>query len=254
MNNSPNSISGKTLSCLHIMTTAKALLAVSPLTRKYDSMTTLANKSVQISLEYKDETKFLARRISSKSDSPETGKKQIHSPEARALPMVLRSSETPAASIFRRENGTRNLLLERRQAPRGRQESGAATKTPNNERIFTRSPGKQRLHMNVEFIESRRSDWINRLSAFNNRINANTKTQQQSKKQGLGTNFSKVETIKSTKPKMASTMKMKGKQKNSLSEVLSLEREFQHQTDYRQKCIQWLKSLPDGGIDSINPG
>lgn len=236
------------------MTTAKALLAVSPLTRKYGSMPILANKSAQISLEYKNEKSFPTRRISSKSDSSETGNKQIHSPEARELPLLPRPSETNTTSIFRRENGTRSLFLERRQALRGRQGSAAATKTPNNEKVFARNPGKRRLDKDVKFTECRRSDWINRLSAFNNRINANTKTEQQSKKLGLGTNFTKKETIKSAKTKMTSTIRMKGNQKNSVSEVLSLEREFQHQTDYRQKCIQWLKSLPDGGRESINPG
>ena len=240
------------------MATEKELLAV-PLTRKYGSMPSLAQRSV-ISLEYKQEG-FTPRRISGGSDPPKTGNKQSRAQVTLGLPLVRRSSETPAKNVrdssFGREKDWRNPLLERWQTMGAGQESAGATK-PNMEKTTLGHAGKRRLHEDVKFPESRHSEWLSRISAVNGRVNgtktadASSKTRGQMKEQisyskngreRQGAQVGKTQIPRKTDiPKK--TVLTTNKNTVKYSQGFSLEKEFFFQ-DYRQKCIQWLKSLPD---------
>lgn len=227
------------------MATEKTLLTV-PLSRKYGSMPTLAHKSVRISLEYRDR-EFTSRRISSGSDRPKTGNKQNRSQDARGFPLARKSSESPIKSYsgsgFRRESGIQSPLFERQEAARRRQKRAGAAKTSYLENVVARSSGKRRLDEGVIGVESRHSEVFKRLSAFNNKSNGNVKVQ--------GYNVNIEQNITSAKPRLTSTQTMNGIQKKTVSQLVPLEREFQFQ-DYRQKCIQWLKSLPDIGMKPVS--
>ena len=205
-----------------------------------------------ISLEYKDEG-FTPRRTSGFSNSPKTaGNKQNRTQETQGLPLVRRSLETPAKNVrgssFRRETGWCNSVLGRRQT---------TTKTPNMEKTAVGSAGKRR-HEDVKFPESRHSEWFKRISAFNDRISANAKTRGQNKEQT--TNFNKGQYMKGVKAQKAPFQGKDDIQKRTVpanknlarySQAVSLEREFLFQ-DYRQKCIQWLKSLPSSGMEPMS--
>lgn len=231
------------------MATGKELPSVQ-LTRKYGSMPMLAQK-LMISLEYKDEG-FTPRRISGLPDPPKTGNKQNKTQETRPeLALVGRSSETPAKNVrgssFRRESSWCSSLLERRQT---------TTKTPNMEKTAAGSAGKRR-HEDVKFPESRHSEWLRRISAFNDRISTNAKTRGQNKEQT--TNFNKGQQMKGVKARKTPFQGKEDIQKKTVpanknsglySQALSLEREFYFK-DYRQKCIQWLKSLPGSGMEPM---
>ncbi|KAJ7376184.1 hypothetical protein OS493_036298 [Desmophyllum pertusum] len=150
------------------MTTSKEFLTV-PLTRKYGSMPSLAQKSV-ISLEYKDGG-FKPRRVSGSSDPQKTGNKESEVQLTLGLPQLRRSLETPVKNArgpnFRREIGWRSPLLERLGEG---QENAGATKTPNKEKNAVGSPGKRRLDDDVKVLPSRHSEWLNRISSFNERV------------------------------------------------------------------------------------
>ena len=231
------------------MATGKELPSVQ-LTRKYGSMPTLVQKSM-ISLEYKDEG-FTPRKMSGLPDAPKTGNKQNKMQETQGLPLVRRSSETPAknsrGSSFRRETSWCSSLLERRQT---------TTKTPNMEKTAAGSAGKRR-HEDVKFPEGRYSEWLRRISAFNDKISTNVKTRGQNKEQT--TNFNKGQHMKGVKARKTPFQGKEGIQKKAVpanknsgrcSQALSLEREFYFE-DNRQKCIQWLKSLPGSGMEPMS--
>lgn len=244
------------------MTTPKDFLTV-PLIRKYGSMPSLAQKSM-ISLEYNDSS--LPRRVSGGSDPPKIGNKQSGARGSLELPLVRRSMETPAKNDdvpnFRREIGWRSPLLERRQTLGVGQEIAGATTTPNKEKT---TDAKRWLEEDAKFLPNRHSEWLNRISSFNERVagvktaDAISKTRVQITGQNKVTNTGK-------KPKGAQLKKSQFRRKTDVpkktvltanndpekySQVFSVEREFFFQ-GYRQKCIQWLKSLPDNGTQPMN--
>ena len=239
------------------MASAKELLTV-PLTRKYGSMPSLAQKSM-ISLEYKDKS-FIHRRISGCSEPQKTVNKQSKAKETQGVPLSPRPSETPAKTVralsLRRENGWRSPLLERRQIIGVDRVNAGAMKKPNIEKTSL-SVSKRRLSENVKFPDGRQSEWLSRISAFNERhngakmVNTSAKTGLQIKEQT--NNFHRgqdTKCVKSRKTSLARTKDIPSKtvstNKNTekYPQAFSLEREFYFQ-DYRQKCVQWLKSLPD---------
>lgn len=247
------------------MTTSKEFLTV-PLRRKYGSMPSLAQKSM-ISLDYKDEG-FISRRV---SDPPKTGTRQSGAHESLELPQVRWSLEIPARNNhspnFRREIAWRSSLLEQRQNMGVHQETPGATTTPNKEKTAAGSPGKRRLDEYTTFLPSQHSEGLARILPFNERLNGvkkddtSLKTRAQITGQGKVTN-----TGQNTKTKSVQARKSQFRRKTEVpkktvlttnidagkySRAFSVEREFFFQ-DYRQKCIQWLKSLPDSGTHPMN--
>lgn len=238
--------------------TTKELPTVT-LTRKYGSMPTLVQKSV-ISLQYKDEG-VTPQRITSNFDPIKTGNKHNITQGTQGLPLVMRSSEIPAKNVsgsaFRREVGWRSPLLEQRQTVGVVKESAWAIKSPNLEKTVVGSAGKRRLREDVKFPGSWNSEWLARISASNNRVNGRAKTRVQNKDKTES--IDKAQTKKGVKARKLPLQRTECIQrktdttnKDSLrfSQALSPERELFFQ-DYRQKCIQWLKSLPDSGMEPI---
>lgn len=228
---------------------ANECLAV-PLTRKYGSLPLLAQKSM-ISLEFKGQG-FTPRWTSGGSDPEKTRNKQSGAKASLGFSAGRRSPETPAKTVrgssLRRETGWRSPLLEQRQTTRAGQQSAGATKTLNMDNTVVGSAGKRRLH---EDVKTRHSEWLNRISAFNERVKAAAKTREGPKEQT--NNFDKGRDTKGINarrtqfPKKEDNVKnMVSTNKNSehYSQAFSLEREVCFQ-DYRQKCIQWLETLPD---------
>lgn len=236
------------------MANTKQFLSV-PLTRKYGSMLLLVPQKSVISLEYKEKGSIPRRGTFGGSEALKTRNIEHDVKEIREVQPVTRLPETfiakPVQSSisYRREIAYRSPLLERRQ-------SMGAMKTPTLEK---KAPGtsQPRLQENKKVKESRQSERISETSALHDRhngvnvINVKANTRVQTHEQGNGF-YKRQETrgVKSKKKqlsrkkdipdKTAITRKNDGKS----SEVVSLERES-HFQDYRQKCVQWLKSLPD---------
>lgn len=244
------------------MTTSKEFLTV-PLIRKYGSMPSLAQKSM-ISLEYKDSS--LPRRVSGGSDPPKTGNKQTGPLGNLELPQVRWLVETPAkndhGSNFRREIGWRSPLLEQRQTSGVRQETDGVTTTPNMEKTAPESPGRRGLDEQPMFLPSRHSEWLNRISSLNERLSGVNTTSSKTVAQTTGNN--KV-TNTGQKARGGQPRKSQFRRKTNIpkktvlthnetekySPAFSVEKELYFQ-DYRQKCIQWLKSLPDTEAQPMN--
>ncbi|KAJ7376200.1 hypothetical protein OS493_036314 [Desmophyllum pertusum] len=149
------------------MTTSKEFLTV-PLTRNM--------AACLVGSEIRDITRvqrrrFQARRVSGSSDPQKTGNKESEVQLTLGLPQLRRSLETPVKNArgpnFRREIGWRSPLLERLGEG---QENAGATKTPNKEKNAVGSPGKRRLDDDVKVLPSRHSEWLNRISSFNERV------------------------------------------------------------------------------------
>ncbi|CAH3033608.1 unnamed protein product, partial [Porites lobata] len=236
------------------MANTKQFLSV-PLTRKYGSMPLLVPQKSVISLEYKEKGSIPRRGTFGGSEALKTRNIEHDVKEIREVKPVTRLPETfiakPVQSSisYRREIAYRSPLLERRQ-------SMGAMKTPTLEK---KAPGtsQPRLQENKKVKESRQSERLSETSALHDRhngvnvINVKANTRVQTHEQGNGF-YKRQETrgVKSKKKqlsrkrdipdKTAITRKNDGKS----SEVVSLERES-HFQDYRQKCVQWLKSLPD---------
>lgn len=229
-------------------------------------MPSLAQKSV-ISLDYKEEG-FKPRRVSGGSDPEKTGNKLSEMQKAHGLPYVRVSLETSAISgygpNFWRENGWRGQLLERRQTLGLCQEDAGESITPNKERTTVGTPVKPRLNETVKFLPTRYSEWFSRISSLNERIgvktadaSSKTRAQQsrgQNKTTNAGQNTKGVQARKSQlrrKTEVPKKTLLTDNVGGKYSEVFSKEREVYFQ-DYRQKCIQWLKSLPDNGTLAMN--
>ncbi|XP_020603344.1 uncharacterized protein LOC110042322 [Orbicella faveolata] len=247
------------------MTTSREFLTM-PLTRKFGSMPSLAQKSI-ISLDYKDEG-FTPRKV---SDPPKSGTRQSGTHESLELPQVRWSLVIPAKNVHspnsRQKIAWRSPLLEQRQNAGVDQQSVGETITPNKEKTAAGSPGKRRLNENATFLLKQHSEWLGRVLPFNERLNgvkkadSSLKTRAQITGQGKVTNTGQNTKLKGIQvrksqirrkievPKKAplTTNKDAGK----YSRAISVEREFYFQ-DYRQKCIQWLKSLPDSGTHPMN--
>ena len=236
------------------MANTKQFLSV-PLTRKYGSMPLLVPQKSVISLEYKEKGSIPRRGTFGGSEALKTRNIEHDVKEIREVKPVTRLPETfiakPVQSSisYRREIAYRSPLLERRQ-------SMGAMKTTTLEK---KAPGtsQPRLQENKKVKESRQSERLSETSALHDRhngvnvINVKANTRVQTHEQG-NSFYKRQETrgVKSKKKqlsrkrdipdKTAITRKNDGKS----SEVVSLERES-HFQDYRQKCVQWLKSLPD---------
>lgn len=229
-------------------------------------MPSLAQKS-KISLDYNDNS--LPRRVSGGSDPPKTGNKHSGALQSLELPLVRRSMETPAKNDhepnFRREIGWRSPLLERRQTQGVDHETTGATTTPNTEKTAAGSPGKQLLDEDAKFLPSRHSEWLNRISSLNERLAGVKTADGSSKPRAQITGQNKVSSTgqkaKGGQPRKSQFRRKTDVPKKTVlttnnvpekySPAFSMEREFYFQ-DYRQKCIQWLKSLPDSGTQPMN--
>ena len=237
-----------------------------PLTRKFGSMPSLAQKSM-VTLDYKDEG-FIPQRV---LDPPKTGTRQSGTHESLELPQVRWSFVIPAktdhSANSRREIAWRSPLLEQRQnAGVDKQTAGAAT-TPNKEKTAASSPGKQRLNEYATFLPNQHSEWLGRVLPVNERLNGEKKADTSLKTRAQITAQGKVPNPgQNTKLKIVQARKSQFRRKTEVpkktalttntdagkySRVYSVEREFYFQ-DYRQKCIQWLKSLPDSGTLPMN--
>ncbi len=229
-------------------------------------MPSLAQKS-KISLDYNDNS--LPRRVSGGSDPLKTGNKHSGALQNLELPLVRRSLETPAKTEhgpnFRREIGWRSPLLERRQTEGMGHETAGATTTPKTEKTATRSPAKRLLDEDAKFLPSRHSEWLNRISSLNERLNGVKTADASSKPRAQITGQSKItntgQKAKGVQPRKSQFRRKTDVPKKTVlttnnvpekySPAFSMEREFYFQ-DYRQKCIQWLKSLPDNGTQPMN--
>lgn len=245
------------------MTTSKEFLTV-PLIRKYGSMPSLAQKSM-ISLDYKDSG--LPRRVSGGSDPPKTGNKPTGPLGNLELPQVRRLVETPAKNDhepnFRREIGWHSPLLERRQTPGVSQETAGAITTPNMEKTTTESPGRQCLDEQATFLPGRHSEWLNRISSLNERLSGVKTTSSKTVAQTTGNNkvTNTGQKARGGQPRKSQFRRKTTIQKKTVStthndtekytQAFSVEKEFYSQ-DYRKKCIQWLKSLPDSETQPMN--
>ena len=237
-----------------------------PLTRKFGSMPSLAQKSM-ISLEYKDEG-FTPRRV---SDSLKTDTKQSGTHESLELPQVrwsfVISTKNDHCPNSRREIAWRSPLLEQRQNAGVDQQTAGETTTPNKEITAAGSPGKRRLNENATITPIQHSEWLGRVLPFNERLNGVTKTDSSLKARGQITGQGKViNTGQNMKLKSFQARKLQIRRKievprktalttnndaGKYSRAISVQREFYFH-DYRQKCIQWLKSLPDSGTNPMN--
>ena len=243
------------------MANAKQFLSV-PLTRKYGSMPLLAPQKSVISLEYKDKGSIPRRGTFGGSEALKARNIENDVKEIREVQQVTRLPETfiaksvQSSMSHRREIANRSPLLERRQVM-----ASMKTPTPEKKALGTSQP---RLQENKKVMESRQSERISETSAFHDRHNgvnviyarANTRVQTHERGNGF---YKRQETrgVKSKK-KLLSRKKdipdktaITRKNDEKPSEVVSLEREF-HFQDYRQKCVQWLKSLPDTEIPYAN--
>ena len=232
-----------------------------PLTRKFGSMPSLAQKSM-ISLDYKDEG-FIPRKI---SDPSKNGTRQSGTHESLELPQVrwslLIPAKTDQSPNFRPEIAWRSPLLEQRQNVGVDQQTAGATTTPNKEKTAAGSSGRRRLNEYATVLPTQHSEWLGRVFPFNERFTGVNKADS-----GLKTGQGKI-TSRGQNAKLKSVQARKSQfrrktevpKKTELTtnidtgkypRAISLEREFYFQ-DYRQKCIQWLKSLPDSGAHSMN--
>ena len=247
------------------MTTSREFLTMS-LTRKFGSMPSLAQKSM-ISLEYKDEG-FPPRRV---SDSAKNGTRQSGTHESLELPHVRWSLVIPAKNDHspnsRREIAWRSPLLEQRQNTGVDQQTAAKNSTPNTEITAAGSPGKRRLNEYATFVPSQHSEWLGRVLPFNERLNgikkaeSTLKTRAQITWQGKVINTGQNTKLKSVQARKSQIRrKIEVPKKTALttnndagkySRAISVEREFYFH-DYREKCIQWLKSLPESGTHPTN--
>ena len=237
-----------------------------PLTRKFGSMPSLAQKSM-ISLDYKDEG-FTPRRV---SDQPKAGTRQSGTHESLELPQV-RWSLVISAKKGHSPNSPRGIawrssLLEQRQNAGLDQQSAGETTTPNKEETAAGSPGKRRLNEYATFLPSQHSEWLGRVLPFNERVNGVKKVDSSLKTRAQITGQGKVTyTGQNTKLKNVQARKSQIRRKidvpkktalttnndaGKYPQAISVEGEFYFQ-DYRQKCIQWLKSLPDSGTHPMN--
>lgn len=247
------------------MTTSKDYLTV-PLTRKFGSMPTLAQKSA-ISLDLRDEG-FKPRRVSGSSDPEKTGIKLSETHGAHGLPLVKVSFETPANSAYGaniwRENGWHSPLLEQPQTLGVSRIEARESNMPNKGKMTVGSAGKWRPDEALTFLPSRYSEWFNMSSSFNSRIGvktADTSAKQQtqlSRGQNRMANTGQtpkcVRARKSLLRRRTDTPKktaLTGNNAEKYSPVTSLNREGNFQ-DYRHKCTQWLQSLPDNKMLAMN--
>ena len=233
------------------MANAKQFLSV-PLTRKYGSMPLLAPQKSVISLEYKDKGSIPRRGTFGGSEALKARNIENDVKEIREVQQVTRLPETfiakPVQSSMshRREIAYPSPLLERRQIM-----ASMKTPTPEKKALGTSQP---RLQENKKVMESRQAERISETSAFHDRHNgvnviyARANTRVQTHEQGNG--FYKRQETRGVKSKKKLLSRKKDipditrKNDEKPSEVVSLERES-HFQDYRQKCVQWLKSLPD---------
>lgn len=247
------------------MKTSREFLTM-PLTRKFGSMPSLAQKSM-ISLDYKDES-FTPRRV---SDSPKNGTRQSGTHESLELPQVRWSLVIPAKNgqspNSRREIAWRSQLLDQRQNAGVDQQTAGETTTPNKEIAAAGSPGMRRLNEYATFVPNQHSEWLGKVLPFNERLHGVTKADSSLKARGQITGQGKViNTGQNTKLKSFQARKSQIRRKTDVprktalttnndagkySRTISVEREFYFH-DYRQKCIQWLKSLPDSGTHPMN--
>ena len=230
------------------MATSREFLTT-PLRRKFGSMPSLAQKSM-ISLDYKEG--FTPRGV---SDPPKTGTRQGGKHESLELPQVKWSLVIPAKNDHRLKIAWRSPLLEQQNAGMDQQTAGG-TATPNKEKTAASSPAKQQLNEYATFLANQHSEWLSRALPFNERLNGvkkadtSLKTRAQTTTQGNVPNTGQYAKLKSVQARKQIRRKNEvAKLTTNIdggksSRVYSVEREFYFQ-DYRQKCIQWLKSLPD---------
>ena len=240
------------------MTTSNDCLTVL-LTRKFGSMPALAQKSA-ISLDFHDEG-FKPRRVSGSSDPEKTGTILCESQGVHGLPLLKVSFETPANSAYGadiwRENGRHTTLGVSRM-------DASESKTPNKGTRAFGSAGKWKPDEALTFLPSRYSEWFNRSSSLNYRIGVKTtdtsaKPQaQQSRGQNRTANTGQttkgMKARKSLLRRKTDTSKKTATTDNDgekYSQETPLNRVGNSQ-DYRQKCIQWLQSLPDTNTLAMN--
>lgn len=245
------------------MATSREFLTA-PLRRKFGSMPSLAQKSM-ISLDYKEG--FTPRSV---SDPPKTGTRQGGKHESLELPQVKWSLVTPAKNDHRLEIAWRSPLVEQQQNAGVDQQTAGATATPSKAKTAASSPAKQQLNEYATFSPNQHSEWLGRALPFNERLNGVKKADTSLKKADTSLKTRAQTTAQGKVPSTGQNAKLKSVQarkqirrKNEVvklttsidggksSRVYSVEREYYFQ-DYRQKCIQWLKSLPDSVTHPMN--
>ena len=224
-------------------------------------MPSLAQKSM-ISLDYKDEG-FTPRKV---SYPPKTGTRQSGTQGSLELPQfrwsLVISAKNDKSPNSPREIAWRNSLLEQRQHGGVDQQSTGETIAPNKEETAAGSPGKRRLNEYATFPPRQHSEWLGRVLPFNERLNGVKKAESSLKTRAQITGQGKVTyTGQNTKLKNVQARKSQIRRKievprktalttnndpEKYPRAISVDREFYFQ-DYRQKCIQWLKSLPESG-------
>jgi len=239
------------------MATSREFLTT-PLRRKFGSMPSLAQKSM-ISLDYKEG--FTPQSV---SDPPKTGTREGGKHESLELPQVKWSLVIPAKNDHRLEIAWRSRLrLEQQQNAGVDQQTAGATATPNKEKTAASNPAKQQLNEYTTFLPNQHSEWLGRALPFHERLNGvkkvdtSLKTRAQTTAQGKVPNTGQYAKLKSVQARKQIRRKNEVAKLTAnidggkSSRVYSVEREFYFH-DYRQKCIQWLKSLPDSVTHPMN--